>query len=443
MKRFIDRHILIATLFIPLFAAGTTLLLSKIPFLDPITDSVVDFDFTDFAYSDIEEREFEIDTNLVIVNISTLGRGDLARLIDSVNYHEPATVGIDVFFPVPKVPETDSVLIQALNRSPNRVMVAGIDNMDGLISSDSMFLHGGHIGVSSFRFEVDNHIRRFKSRFALNPTDTLLGFDIQLVNNYSPEKASEFLERNREFEIINYAGNFQRFLVLEHHQFDNMDLVRGKIVLLGFLGDEFGDRSSLDDRHYTPLKDPDSQLNVPDMFGVVIHANIISMILNGNYIRDMETLSTFFAYLLLATALVFFSFVYRRVNHRYSLISRSVSLAVIFLIVYSSVLLYRFHDLNFDVRLAVLFLLFAPDTYELYIDFFQPLFNRISRMLRNILTIIPAIILLSGIFVESVKKSGILNPDLHYNIRSALITALVAYFVIIFILGRIRQGGVQ
>ena len=41
------------------------------------------------------------------------------------------------------------------------------------------------------------------------------------------------------------------------------------------------------DRYYTPLNERSSGRSIPDMFGVIIHANIISMLLDEDYIDDV------------------------------------------------------------------------------------------------------------------------------------------------------------
>lgn len=52
------------------------------------------------------------------------------------------------------------------------------------------------------------------------------------------------------------------------------------------------------DRYYTPLNERSSGRSIPDMFGVIIHANIISMLLDEDYIDDVpEWLLYLFSFL--------------------------------------------------------------------------------------------------------------------------------------------------
>jgi len=55
---------------------------------------------------------------------------------------------------------------------------------------------------------------------------------------------------------------------------------------MGFLGSYFGDQS-WSDKYFTPLNKKVAGRANPDMFGVVVHANIIAMILNEDYVDEL------------------------------------------------------------------------------------------------------------------------------------------------------------
>ena len=64
------------------------------------------------------------------------------------------------------------------------------------------------------------------------------------------------------------------------------EMIKDKIVIFGFLGEYLGD-PSWDDKFYTPLNKKLAGKANPDMFGAVVHANIVSMILNEDYVEQM------------------------------------------------------------------------------------------------------------------------------------------------------------
>ena len=57
---------------------------------------------------------------------------------------------------------------------------------------------------------------------------------------------------------------------------------QNKIVLMGFCG-ESEHALSMKDRYFTPLNEQYSDKSYPDMHGIVIHANIISMLLDRQF----------------------------------------------------------------------------------------------------------------------------------------------------------------
>src|SRR5690606_6623154 len=136
-------------------------------------------------------------------------------------------------------------------------------------------------------------------------------FGVKLAMAYDSASAREFLAREKEEEVINFRGNVEaqnvklrnvstdistteftnRFTVIDVNQVFNHEFlpsaIEGKIVILGYLGSYFGD-PSWNDKFFTPLNKKVAGRANPDMFGVVIHANIVSMILDGDFVDELE-----------------------------------------------------------------------------------------------------------------------------------------------------------
>ena len=68
-------------------------------------------------------------------------------------------------------------------------------------------------------------------------------------------------------------------------------MFNNKIILLGY----FAKYPPFipDDLYFSPLNDPAQKIRTPDMYGIVIHANILSMILDGNYAKIASKLTSF------------------------------------------------------------------------------------------------------------------------------------------------------
>ncbi len=124
---------------------------------------------------------------------------------------------------------------------------------------------------------------------------------VEMAMEYDSIKTKKFLERNNYSEVINYRGNVIRHL--RHPRIirkcftrltskmlltENFvpEMIKDKIVIFGFLGEYLGD-PSWDDKFYTPLNKKLAGKANPDMFGAVVHANIVSMILNEDYVDQM------------------------------------------------------------------------------------------------------------------------------------------------------------
>ena len=73
----------------------------------------------------------------------------------------------------------------------------------------------------------------------------------------------------------------------------DLSFIKDKIVLLGFMGINLNDKT-FEDIFFTPLNERYAGKSFPDMYGVVIQANIISMILNKKYINTMPQVAKYF-----------------------------------------------------------------------------------------------------------------------------------------------------
>ena len=62
-------------------------------------------------------------------------------------------------------------------------------------------------------------------------------------------------------------------------------VLKDKIVLLGYVNQE--DPYDIEDKKFTPMNHKFYGKQHPDMFGIIVQANIISMVLDGNYIKTM------------------------------------------------------------------------------------------------------------------------------------------------------------
>ena len=125
-----------------------------------------------------------------------------------------------------------------------------------------------------------------------------------LLNFFSQEKFDKLKSRKHPEEIINYTGNTERYTSITKEELIEYDttnqlseLFKNKIILLGYFIKYPPFVPS--DLHFSPLNGQFGEKSFPDMYGVVIQANILSMILDGNYAKlASNTISYLCAFLI-------------------------------------------------------------------------------------------------------------------------------------------------
>lgn len=345
MKRLIFRAISV-TIFIFLALYGFKKLsgLKFFDAFDPISQALGEFEFTDYVFSTLQ-KDPDLDTRIVLVNIGQADRRFIAQQIATISQSKPKVIGIDSYFnceggfynPVacPALADTlgNLLLSNAIQEAGNVVLVSrflqtdsliaadslklgtSIDIYDSIETSDAIFNEHAYNGfanlVTSATYQEDVKIcRSFIPRWVVNGKEEL-AFAVKMVQLYDSARVRRFLNRNHEEEIINFKGNIDitdikvknlrdkanstsKFnslcYVVDMKDFEEgnfePEIFKDAIVIMGYLGDYLGD-SAWEDKFFTPLNIKTAGRANPDMFGVVIHANIVSMILNEDYVENL------------------------------------------------------------------------------------------------------------------------------------------------------------
>lgn len=220
---------------------------------------------------------------IVLVNIDTLSRSEIAQVIVKIDSLTPGVVGLDIMFNDRTRYEDDLKLISALYSCNNLVMGRLIKNYstetnyhDQYVSLPPEFVPENarygfinailndkeHSMLSRFSVKemVKNRVEyHFSIRVAMT-YDSLKTIDF--INSHSRFVEVDFKAKNRDFKVFSSTEVLRNRVVA--------DDIRGKIVLIGFLGP--GD----EDRFSTPLtKDPTER----DIYGLQFLAYIIAQVL--------------------------------------------------------------------------------------------------------------------------------------------------------------------
>lgn len=245
----------------------------------------------DVALSDIynvvaERRAVSrVSDEVVLVGIDRCTRGEIAAVLEAVDWCEPKAVGLDIFFRHPT--HEDATLLAALQNCRNLVLPTRVvyaeDCGQFVVSEESCFdalLPDKTRGVVNLATDhVYQMVREFKVTFPLSDGTTLDNFVVTLTRCAAPEVYGRFAERCNEQEIIRYPSiEFETLMaeeVLDAEGFPTPEaeaLLKGRVVLVGAVQDPA-------DFHLTPTQ--------PQMSGLRIHACALQTILSESYIRRM------------------------------------------------------------------------------------------------------------------------------------------------------------
>jgi len=384
---------------------------------DPIGQALSDVELTDYVFSTLREDP-DVDQNIVIVNIGNLSRRQIGEQIQIISKYGPKVIGIDGFFDCskglrdtincPQLRDTfgNLMLSNAIQEAGNVVLVTKVlqadtllpaDVYDSLRRSDSLFtapaIREGYANLDTDAAFQDD----VKTCRLFNPKLDIKGkphyaFAVELAMEYDSIQTQEFLQRNNYSEVINYKGNVydifgstnypQMFYTLDVEDIasENFvpEMIKDKIVIFGFLGEYLGD-PSWDDKFYTPLNKKLAGKANPDMFGAVVHANIVSMILNKDYVAQMaEWQEVAMAIILCLLNVALFSLINTNLPLWYDGITKLLQL--IQLVLYSAlmVMIFAWYSFKFNVTLTLAAVALVGDVYEVYMSVFKNLYYKIK-----------------------------------------------------------------
>ena len=365
----------------------------QIDFLNQLNNQIQDFQINDIVFSRLmNKKNIAIDTNIIIVNISDLKRDKIAILINLINNYEPKIIGVDGVFSKPKGDSVDKPLADAFSKVKNLVLVNRLvyDNDNNKVyveKSLPLFSQYAKSGFANFIDEVDfRTVRKFSPKEFVDK-DIVMAFSTKIAEIYYPNAVKKLFERENESEIIYFKRNMKKYRIIDcSDAFNNQDtlgIVKVKIVLIGFLGPDLKTLST-EDNFYTPLNPNYIGKSYPDMYGVLIHANIISMILNGKYINALSDKLIIILTILL-TYLTMAFFTYLRFNH--SEAYESLSLVFIFLemgvfltIMFTMLLYFNFY---IDLKNMLFVLAVSELVSESYFGSVKPLTKKLINSIRN------------------------------------------------------------
>jgi len=405
---------------------------------DPISQALADFELTDYAFSNLRPDPL-VDQRIILVNIGNLSRREVAEQIQIIRQYKPKVIGIDSYFDCegglrdtvncPQLLDVmgNLLLANAIQEAGNVVLVSKLLQSDSLSNSNEID------GYDSMEYSDPEFRDNAKNAFANLITDAVYQEDVKLCRKFVPQwnvngerqlafavqmcmmydsvKTTKFLARNNEEELINYRGNVEiqdvrlRSLRTKNTQTTNFngmfyavdadqlqkgeilgDLFKDNIVIMGFLGERFGD-ITWSDKYFTPLNKKVAGRANPDMFGVVVHANIVAMILNEDYVNELTEWQQFvvaFVVCLLTVAL--FILIDRKLPTWFD--AMSVLIQIIQILAFSGLMVYFFASFTFklDLSLTIGVSALVGPCYDIFKSFQNEIDRRLTKRREQVLT---------------------------------------------------------
>ena len=382
---------------------------------DTIGTALADVELTDYVFSGIRDDP-SVDTTVTLINIGRLSRRDIAKQIDIISKYNPKVIGIDGFFDCEtgirdtvnchqlKDPVGNQMLSDAIRRAGNVILVSKVldvdslrEGLDSLRRSDGIYLDNamgeGFANLETGAAYQDDvkTCRTFPPVLSVNGRDEV-AFAVKMASVYDSVKTKNFLARDNYSEIINYRGNVadyfhqtnypQMFFTLDVGDVmtENFveEVIKDKVVILGFLGEELGDPSWAD-KFYTPLNKKLAGKSNPDMFGAVVHANIVSMILNEDYVDQMaEWEAGVMAIIICLLNVALFSLINTNFPLWYDGVTKLLQLIQILLYSVLMVVILAYSAYKIDVALTLAAVALVGDVYEIYMSVLKNLFFKIK-----------------------------------------------------------------
>ncbi|MCX7651784.1 MAG: CHASE2 domain-containing protein [Bacteroidia bacterium] len=254
------------------------------------------------------------DTQIVIVDIAQLGRAELAQLLLKLSAAKPKVIAIDAIFPHLKSPHEDTLWMQALCAASERTSIylaCSLDLSHPIEKAPVVSVSQGiftrcvsQAFANLLQGDTTARLVRECLLYTIAGKDTAFSLGASVALALVPS-LRETLRTLPARLPIRYRGNLSHFYFLSGEEVitDSLSIgwLQNKAIFMG-VADPM--RRTMEDIFFSPLNKSFLNRSLPDMYGVVIHANITAMLTNLDFLKEIPTfqaiLACFLAYLLLS-----------------------------------------------------------------------------------------------------------------------------------------------
>ena len=350
--------------------------------LDPFYRAFKDFSFTDIYYSTLINDE-AVFKDVIIVNVKQSDRFTIAQAIEKVQEQYPKVIGLDVVFRDLKNPFVDSILKKTLHKHSNIVTSYFLEN-DSVISNHNYFKSDKDI-EGFINMNLPNQDAVVRDFIGVKDAE-LYSFATQLALESGKLKEENLLKLKDRIPI-NYKGNQSSFLsfdIDELLELESIPAMQNTIVVFGYLGTPTGNKFDIEDKLFTPLNEKHIGRSTPDMYGVVIHANIVKMLSSNNFVKKVPKVLIYCIAIICCFLTVMFGMrLYRKSSLAYDVLIKFIQLVISIVLVYLALQLLKLNIYVFITPILVLTLfgLEMIDFYVYLVDYLKKRFKWDSYLL--------------------------------------------------------------
>ncbi len=381
MKKFFGEYLLL-NLFIFGCVSLLSLLILNFSIFDPFTEAFRDFTLTDLYYSKVQDRNKIYNKNLVLINVENKNRKELAFLLQHIQQGQPKVVAFDVIF-ADRKNEDDSLLKQTFQSHNNYVFgyAANFEQEQSSAYSNNFFTEskGGYTNVAGEHAEFST-IRYYYPFYKEQEA-----FTSSILKKFDPAIYQQLKQQQHGSTEIHYYGNLANF---NYYDFDevmnegfDVTQLKNKIVLLGYLGvpSQRADLRLDEDKLFTPLNARLSGRSYPDMYGLVIHANILRMVLEKDHIKVIpKWITAALSFLITWLILPIMGGLFFKGDLWFNSVGTLLQLVGSLLIVFLTLLSYTYLNIKFDPGLLLACLVLLPT----FINLYEALLNFLKHKLK-------------------------------------------------------------
>ena len=377
-KYLYERDTIFASLWVFIFIFGLGMIPLNLGFLNPIKLGLKDFDFNDIYYSESKNTDsIKIDNRITIINIGYEDREGIAHIIDKVAEQKPKVMGLDVLFDGPRDPGKDSVLQATINRNKNLVLAVKfqLDTAGKFATVGNYFkTDSSQFGYVNFPTKGDKETIRTYFPFKKNKDAALPSFTSALIKNYDSVAYKKVEKKGDKQVLINYSRQYneenkdknEKYWVIEDFYKDPIDesLIKDRIVLFAYVNT---DPTNIEDKKFTPMNEKYAGKSWPDMNGIVVHANIISMVLDNDYIKKVPLWANLLIAVLVCWLFMSFFIRYYLESHIwFHLVAKIVQVFSAILFIWLGIIIFERYRLKVDLKLSIIVIIMAVDVIYFY-----------------------------------------------------------------------------